>query len=108
MALAIAAEGSQVAVVNTEHTLATLATGKTYVLTVDMGNMVNGDEVEFRIKTKVRTGGTSQILDSGYYKNLQTKKNCRSDAVPADVEMVATLKQVAGTARTWPWKILAV
>lgn len=104
----IIAEGDQTAVIGTEHTLVTDATNKIYVLVVDTGNMVNADILELRIKTKVRTGGVSRQAYSVSYAHVQGDPNKYSVPVPADVEIVATLKQTAGTGRVFPWKLLSV
>ena len=54
------ASGNQTAVVTTEHTLATIATDGTFVLSVDTSEMVLGDELELRAKVKVTSGGTTR------------------------------------------------
>lgn len=70
--MTIIAEGTQAAVVGTEHTLVTDTTGKVYVLIVDAGAMVGGDVLELRVYTKVRTGGVSRLaLPAASYSNVQ-------------------------------------
>jgi hypothetical protein len=108
MALAEVTGGSQTAVISTEHTLATSTTGKTYVLVVDTTNMVNGDVLELRIKTKPRSGGTSTLAYIANYADLQTAPVKYSVPIPANVELVATLKQTAGTGRVFIWCILSI
>lgn len=108
MPLTVIAEADQTAVVGTEHTLVTDTTNKVYVLAVDTGNMALGDILELRIKTKVRTGGVSRQAYSKTFAHVQGDPNKYSVPVPADVEIVATLKQTAGTGRVFPWKLLSV
>jgi hypothetical protein len=108
MALAEAAGGSQTAVINTEHTLTTLTTSKTYVLEVNLTNMVNGDQLELRIKKKVRSGGTSALAWENYYANLQSAKIVVSIPVASPHEYIATLKQTAGTGRVFEWCVLSI
>jgi len=105
MALTVVAEGDQVAVIGTEHTLSTQIGAGVHLLVVDTGAMALGDILELRIKTKVRTGGTSRLAYSVSYSQVQGDPNKYSVPVPSDVELVATLKQTAGTGRTFPWKI---
>lgn len=108
MALQELAGGTQTAVVTTEHTLATLTNSKTMVLVVDTVNLVNGDIVELRLKTKARAGGTSRLAYFASYANLQSEIIKYSIPVPANVELVATLKQTLGTARDFVWAILGL
>lgn len=108
MALAEAAGGTQLAVIGTEHTLTTLTTGKTFTLVVDCLNLANGDELELRMKTKVRTGNGSQVAYFASYAHAQTELNKYSIPVPANIELVATLKQTAGTGRNFIWAVLSL
>lgn len=106
MGLTITTSGSQTAVVNTEHTLATgLAALKTYTLTVDLVNMTWGDVVELRIKKKVLTGGTERILYLATWAHTQDTAIKDSPPFPAPWGATVTLKQIAGTARVFPWEI---
>lgn len=108
MALAEVTGGTQAATILTEHTLATSTTGKTYCLVVSLVDMVNGDVVELRLKTKVRTGNASQLAYIRTYAHAQEEDNVYSVPVPANVEIVATLKQVAGTGRNFIWALLSL
>lgn len=104
------ASGTQSATVTTEHTLATLTGNKVYVLVVDTINMVGGDSLELRVKTKVLSGGTTRVMQKATYKHAQPADNIikMSVPVPSDQEFVATLKQVTGTSRNYPWKVLSI
>lgn len=108
MALAVIASGTQTATVTTEHTLDTDTDGKTYVLVVDTSAMVLGDELELRLKTKVLSGGTSRLAYIASYAHIQAVPQKYSVPVPADIEIVATLKQTAGTSRDFPWSLLSL
>lgn len=103
--VASAANGTQTAVVTTEHTLATEATAGVYVLMVDLSNLVNGDVVELRLKTRVLTGDTSLQLWTAVYANVQADVLCVSLPVASPFEIIATLKQTAGTARNFKWSL---
>ena len=102
------ASGTQVAVINFEHTLSTDTTNKNYVLVVDTGAMVAADSLELRLKTKVLSGGTSRVAYYGFFMNVQSQPQKYSVPIPADIEVIATLKQTAGTGRSFPWKLLSV
>lgn len=108
MALAVVASGTQSATINTEHSLATSTTGKTCVLAVNTANMANGDELELRIKTKVLSGSTAQLAYFASYAHVQGVPNKYSVPVPANQSIEVTLKQVAGTGRSFEWALLSL
>jgi hypothetical protein len=114
MAIAVISSGTQAATVSTEHTLATSTTGKTYVLVVSLGTPVtgtafaNGDEIELRIYTKVLSGSTETLAYLAAYANLQSAPVKYSVPVPANISCKATLKQTAGTGRSYDWALLSI
>jgi len=98
--------GTQTAVISTEHTLATITAAGTYQLLVDTVNMVDGDELELRIKVKVRSGNTLREVFYGSAADDQGNNVIKiSPPTPAPFEFVATLKQTAGTGRDFIWSI---
>ena len=98
--------GTQVAVISTEHTLATVTTDGTFVLYVDTNAMVLIDELELRVKTKVLSGGTTREFLLATYTHVQGQAIKASIPVNSDQEVVFTLKQTAGTGRSFPWKVV--
>lgn len=104
-------EGSQTAVISTEHTLNTTTpetTDGVFQMFVDVANMVAGDVLELRIKEKCRAGDTiRQVLTS-------TLSGVQSDPLWVSPSFVLlhgwdfTLKQTAGTGRAFPWSIRKV
>jgi hypothetical protein len=106
MSLTSAANGTQTASLDTEHTLSTQTGAGVYVLVVDTANMALGDIVVFRLKTKCKTGGTSRIAYMMSYAHVQGDPNKYSIPVPVDTEIVATLEQTDGTGRDYPWNLL--
>ncbi len=106
----VIASGTQSATVSTEHSLATDTTNKTYVLVVDTNAMANGDVLELRLKTKVLSGSTARVAYTGVYSNAQGADNANkySIPVPANQSIEATLKQTAGTGRSFDWALLAL
>lgn len=101
-------EGSQTATITTEHTLSTITAGGSYVLAVDLANLANGDIVELRVKTKLTSGDTLQLAYEGIYAHAQSRLNVYSPPLASPIEFVATLKQVAGTGRTFIWVVYAL
>jgi hypothetical protein len=108
MTIASVSSGTQSATVTTEHSLATSTTGKTYVLSVDLTNMVNGDELELRIYTKALTGSTKHLAYFATFAHVQTAPNVFSVPVPALFYCEASLKQTAGTSRNFDWNLLSL
>lgn len=108
MAVTSVTSGTQTAVVSTEHTLTTQTSTGVYTLVVDTSNMVLGDSVTLRIKTKYATGGTSRLAYSQVYSHIQAEPNKYSLPVPIDTELICTLEQTAGTARDFYWNLLRV
>lgn len=100
------ASGAQVATVTTEHTLATIATDGTFVLYVDTSVMVLGDELELRVKVKVKSDGTTREFLVATYVNVQGQPVKASIPVASINECVFTLKQTVGTSRTFNWEII--
>lgn len=108
MAIAVVASGTQTATIGTEHTLATSTTGKTYVLVVDTVNMANADILELRLYTIVLAAGAEGLAYIATFSNVQSTKIKYSVPVPANISCKATLKQVAGTGRAYPWALLSI
>lgn len=112
MALAVAASGTQTAVIGTEHTLYT-ETGTTptfFVLEVDLNAMAEGatpDLVELRIYSITLAGGTERLSRVVTYVGSPDEDIVRSEPIPAGVANAPrfTLKQVQGTGRAFPWKV---
>lgn len=108
MALSVIAENTTTTD-GSEQTLATDTTNRVYVLALDLNDMVNGDVLEVRLKTKVRSGGTSHIAYLATYSNAQGSPNKYSVPVPADIEIVATMKAINASGTTDViWKLLAL
>lgn len=83
-----------------------------YVLAVDMVNLAAGDTVELRVKTKVISTSTLQLVYYATYSNAQTSLNTYSIPVPIDgtvsTQISFTLKQTAGTNRVFPWNVMTL
>ena len=100
------AEGSQTAIISTEHTLATITDAGSYVLGVDNFNMALGDKLTLRIYTKVRSTGTTRLAYTANYSNVQSKPISLSIPVASANEFVATLEQTSGTGRVFEWEVV--
>lgn len=108
MAVTVEADGTQVASIGVEHTLHTDTDAKVYQLLVDTVNMALGDELELRAKLAVLLGGTRRQILLGAYKNMQADLIKISVPVSSPRDIEFTLKQVAGTGRSFPWSVVSV
>lgn len=108
--------GTQTATISTEHTLLDVAVAGTFTLHVDANAMASGDTLELRIYQIVLTGGTRRqaYLDSwtGAQDSSTNNLSPIKISVPISSELTDagslrfTLKQPAGTGRSFPFKIL--
>jgi len=108
MAISSSASGSQLTVLDTEHTLTTKTDAGTYILIVDFTPLADGDIVILRIKTKCKSGSTSRIAYTATFAHTQVTKNVYSVPIPVDTEIVCTLEQTDGSVRTFDWNLLFI
>lgn len=106
MGLIAVASGTQAATVNTEHSLTQQTGVGIYVLKVDTAAMQAGDTLVLRLKDKVLSTGTSRITQEVTLTGVQAVPNWRSEPIPSEVEVIATLLQSEWTSRSFPWKLL--
>lgn len=110
------ATNTQTAVIGTEHTLLTETTSGVFVLFVDLAVLAAGDIVELRAYTKVHTGDANPLLlFEQSYANIQGDGaapgssakgpvHVKSPPIESPFSLVWTLKQVAGTGRSFEWR----
>lgn len=112
MAVTAQGTGTQAASIGTEHTLLDIAVAGTFQLVVDLDAMAAGDTVELRIYQIVLTGGTRRVVAKVVYVDAQSADDKISNSIPVSNELTdagsvrCTLKQTAGTGRSFPWKVL--
>jgi hypothetical protein len=99
------ANGSQTAVIDTEHTLDTRSTFGIYQLKVNVGNMADGDVTIFRVKAKARNADASAEEEyKVIYANAQDLPVITCVPVTAS-NAVFTLEQTDGTGRAYTWSV---
>lgn len=110
MTLSVLASGTQAATISTEHALASSSAAGTYILEVDLSAMLTGDTVELRVKGKTLSGGsvTTKVMETYYDAQGEPDKVVRSIPVADDLALSFTLKQTAGTGRSFSWKVLSL
>lgn len=98
--------GSQTANVGSEHTLFSTTTPGVYTFNANVGNLANGDVVEFWLQNKV--------LSAGSYQNVMIETRGHVQGIPhvkfPPVEVLhginVVLKQTDGTSRAFPWEVI--
>jgi hypothetical protein len=96
--------------IGSAYTLATITTTGTFQLVVDISAMASGDTTVLSATTKVLSGGNA---NSVLYQSFSGAPSGNGDQVwysaPffSDQQIVFSLNQTAGTARSYPWKIIA-
>lgn len=109
MTWSLSASGTQSATVGTEFVLATDTTNGTYYFETDIGNLAIGDILELRVYTMTLSGGTLRVVWKSTYGPVPPIQDiCPSPPQPSDQSLKVTMKQVAGTARSIPWKLLRI
>lgn len=104
--------GTQAATISTEHTLLDIAIAGTFVFEIDPAAMAAGDILELRIYKKILSGGTLRVAYPMRYDGAQPADEMIKCSVPFSNDLVeaascrVTLKQTAGTGRSYPWKVM--
>jgi|SRR5215469_4626547 len=93
-------------VINSETTLATDTNNATFVVYIDTSNLTLGDILEVRLYVINLGGGSLTQVWKGTYQNAQIDPIKQTPFVASDQSFRATLKQTAGTGRTYTWKYL--
>jgi hypothetical protein len=104
----VTANGTQTASIGTEHTLSNPVTNKFFTAYVDLTNMAAADVVEIRVSMIVKVAGSYIQYFLQTYSGVQTDPIVYIPPLPSDIGYKLTLKQTAGTGRTYDWKIFEV
>jgi hypothetical protein len=89
-----------------ELVLGTSTNNGTFVFEVDTTNLVNGDLVEFGVYTITLSGGAQGRLWKCSAQHIQVNPHKQAPPVASDQSIMFTVRQLAGTARAFPWKAL--
>jgi hypothetical protein len=107
MAMVVESENTLTTIIGSEITLASPTLNAARVLRLDLGNLLAGDLVEIRLKSKVRTAGT--VGDQYYMSYVGPVGNPIVETPPVSTDLggTFTVRQVLGSVRTIDWKLLA-
>lgn len=100
--------GSQTATLDTEHQIPSTAitADGTYQLQLDMNAHALGDITIIREYEKVRSTGTTRLLESYRFSHVQASPVKLFIPRPSTNEIYWTLEQTDGTGRAFPWEIV--
>jgi hypothetical protein len=101
-------DGTQAATIGVEHTLNSPSPETTtgiFQIFVDLAAMLSGDTLEIRVKEKVRSSTTQRLVYMDTLTGVQTEPAWVSPATILFHGWDVTLKQTAGTGRSFPWSI---
>jgi len=104
----VSSNGTQTAVISTEHTLYNPVTSKFFTAYVDLTNMTSTDTTEIRVYVIAKTAGSYIQYYMMSYTGVQTNPLVYIPPLPSDIGWKLTLKQTAGTGRTYDWKVYEV
>src|SRR5678816_1035681 len=104
----VSSSGTQTATIGTEHTLYNPTTSKFFTGLVDLTNMASGDTTEIRVYIIAKTAGSYILYHMQSYSGVQTTPLVFLPPLPSDIGYKLTLKQTAGTGRTYDWKVFEV
>lgn len=95
-----------------ETALLDVAAAGVYSLHVDLNAMASADAMELRIYQMILTGGTRRVAYYNIFNDAQPTDGLIAVSVPIANELTDagalrfSLRQFAGTARAFPWKVL--
>ena len=104
----VTTSGTQTAVIDTEHTLATRTDNKFYSAYIDLTNMQAADIVEIRVSVVAKTAGAHILYFLGTYSGVQVNPLIYIASLPSDLSWKLTLTQTDGTGRNYDFKVYEV
>jgi hypothetical protein len=102
-------EGTQTATIGTEHFLGNdpKTTSTVAQVIIDLSNMAAGDITEIRIYRAARPGGTPRVVEVWTAVGAQGRPIFVSPPIIFTANWRVSLKQTAGTGRSYDWSIVA-
>jgi len=91
-----------------EVALATVTNSGSMILSADLNALINGEEVELIVKTKVLVGGTVRQYQSASFRHAQADPIKASPPMASQHEAQFALIQKTGVARAFPWEVISV
>lgn len=100
--------GTLTTTVGSQHFVYSQTDAATTQFFIDTVNMQNGDVLE--VRSHYLVGGSSRVLDYYLYSGMQSPNDYIKALPPigagAGNEVSISVRQVAGTSRSFPWKVV--
>jgi hypothetical protein len=112
VAVSAHASGTQTCTIDTEHFLASPNVAGVFELVLDLNALANGDVLEVRAYQMTLTGGTARVALFAVFADAQPPDVKIAVSEPLSNELAESnalrysIKQVRGTGRAIPWKVL--
>lgn len=112
MSVTLQGSGTQTATIGTEHTLLDIAVDGVFEFDFDPVLLADLEIVELRCYTIVLTGGTRRVKHFARFTGALPTDDMIQTFVPVVNELTDsgsvrfTLKQLNGTGRNFPWKVM--
>lgn len=112
MSVVAFASGTVTPTVGQEVYLANPNFSGTYTFHIDLSNMASGDTVELRIYSTILSGGTPKCTYYQSFSDAPSSNNIVQISVPVSNDLNDanslrfSVKQTAGTSRSFAWKVL--
>lgn len=108
MTWSVDSSGTASVTLNTEFTIVSTNNG-TFVFEIDLNNMALGDITELRVYVQIAsTGSLRQIWKSTYGPNPGYNTGALSPPIASNYKVQFSIKQVAGTARSYDYQVLRI
>ena len=105
---ASSAGGPYAATATTTLCSLTSSTG-TFVFSIDMSNMVNGDLFRVHVLSSVSSSTTPVQVWVGAWQHVQMNPGKISPPIPSTCPFSVTFESLAGsTTNTYPWQVLSI
>lgn len=106
MSWTVDSSGTQSAVIGTLHALATSTSNATFIFEVDLSALAAGEAVQLMVSGITLSGGTAAQMWSGTFGAPRINPRVQAPPTPSDVSISVSLRQVNGTGRAFPWKLI--
>lgn len=102
------ADGTQTAVLNTEHELYATTNERTHVIAVSTDAMLVGDAMVLRAYAKIASAASYELAGEEFFAGSQAVTLFFSVPLPIVHAVRFTLEQTEGTARAYPWSVMTL
>jgi len=104
----IIASGIATSIISSEVTLYSEIANRNYILAINTSGMKSGDSTFLRLYTTVVSGMGLQLADQDTISGTQSVPIKFTDPITSPSSISARIFQHMGTARNYPWELIAI